>query len=94
MPLVVGEAMAMEKTVVATDVGGVREMVFDAGLLVPPNAPKALAEGMISVMRMSEDQRRTMGRNARKRMQRLFDINAKADEWHSLYTELLRNKQR
>ena len=31
MPLVIGEAMAMEKPVVATDVGGVREMVGDAG---------------------------------------------------------------
>jgi glycosyltransferase involved in cell wall biosynthesis len=94
MPLVVGEAMAMEKPVVATDVGGVRELIGDAGLVVPPNVAEALAEGMRSVMRMPDDQRRAMGRNARTRIQRLFDIDAKADDWHSLYTELLRNKQR
>ena len=37
MPLVVGEAMAMEKPVVATDVGGVRELVGDAGVVIPPS---------------------------------------------------------
>lgn len=94
MPLVVGEAMAMKKPVVATDVGGVRELVGDAGLVVPSNSPKALAEGMLSVMRMSQEQRQAMGSNARTRIQRLFDINAKTDEWHALYTEVLRDKRR
>ncbi len=36
MPLVIGEAMAMEKPVVATDVGGVHKFLGDAGTLVPP----------------------------------------------------------
>jgi glycosyltransferase involved in cell wall biosynthesis len=35
MPLAVGEAMAMSNPVVATDVGGVRELVGDAGVVVP-----------------------------------------------------------
>ena len=34
MPLAVGEAMVMEKPIVATDVGGVRELVGDAGAIV------------------------------------------------------------
>ena len=45
MPLVVGEAMAMEKPVVATDVGGVRELVGDAGAMVAAKDPQALAGG-------------------------------------------------
>jgi glycosyltransferase involved in cell wall biosynthesis len=92
MPLVVGEAMAMEKPVVATDVGGVRELIGDAGLVVPPNVAEALAEGMRSVMRMPDDQRRAMGRNARTRIQRLFDIDAKADDWQTLYAAVLQEK--
>ena len=36
MPLAVGEAMAMEKPIVATDVGGVRELVGETATVVPP----------------------------------------------------------
>jgi glycosyltransferase involved in cell wall biosynthesis len=39
MPLAVGEAMAMEKPIVATDVGGVRELLGDCGTLVPMRDP-------------------------------------------------------
>ena len=46
MPLAVGEAMAMEKPVVATDVGGVRELVGDAGVIVPAKDSEALASAM------------------------------------------------
>ena len=42
MPLVVGEAMAMEKPVVATDVGGVRELVGESGVIVPAKSPESL----------------------------------------------------
>ena len=45
MPLVVAEAMAMEKPVVATDVGGVSELVGDAGAVVAAKNPEALAGG-------------------------------------------------
>ena len=41
--LVVAEAMACERIVVATDCGGVREVVGNAGLLVPLQDPEKLA---------------------------------------------------
>ena len=88
MPLVVGEAMAMEKPVVATDVGGVRELVGDAGVIVPTKTPRALAEAMLRVMRMPEEERRKMGKAARARIVRHFDIDARAREWEALYSEL------
>jgi glycosyltransferase involved in cell wall biosynthesis len=88
MPLVVGEAMAMERPVVATDVGGVRELVGDSGVLVPAKAPAALAEAMLRVMRMPEEDRREQGRSARARILTSFDINAKVREWEALYAEL------
>ncbi|MGA8744115.1 MAG: glycosyltransferase [Terracidiphilus sp.] len=93
MPLVVGEAMAMQKPVVATDVGGVRQLVADAGVIVPPKNPEALAEAMLRVMRMSEDERGTMGKAARERIRQHFDVNAKADEWQALYATLLRDRR-
>ncbi len=93
MPLVVGEAMAMQKPVVATDVGGVRQLLADAGVIVPPKNPDALADAMLRVMRMSQQQRDSMGKASRERIRQQFDMNAKADEWQALYARLLRDRQ-
>jgi len=88
MPLVVGEAMAMEKPVVATDVGGVRELVGDAGLVVPSKNSSALAEAMIATMQQSREERAARGRSARVRIVSHFSIDASADAWEALYRSL------
>jgi glycosyltransferase involved in cell wall biosynthesis len=93
MPLVVGEAMAMEKPVVATDVGGVRELIGDAGVVIPPKSLEALADAMLRVMRMPEDQRNALGKAARERIRQRFDINAKAQEWDALYSHVLGDRR-
>ena len=88
MPLALGEAMAMEKVAVATDVGGVRELIGDAGFIVPPNDSKALADEMLNIMAMAEPARRVIGRDARLRIKLNFSIDAKAEEWERLYSRL------
>lgn len=90
MPLALGEAMAMEKPVVATDVGGVRELVGEAGVLVPAKNATALSEAMLAVMERSPEERAAMGRAARERVLQNFRMDAKADEWEALYRSLLR----
>ncbi len=85
MPLVLGEAMAMEKPVVATDVGGVRELVGDAGRIVPAKDAAALASAMLGVMGTSDEQRAALGHAARARILAGFDMDQKADEWEALY---------
>lgn len=52
-PLVLGEAMACRKTVVATAVDGVAELVLDGenGLVVPPDDPAALADALSRLQR-------------------------------------------
>ena len=52
MPLVLMEAMAASTPIVATDVGGVRECCDDgeAGMLVPPADPVALADALGAVL--------------------------------------------
>ena len=87
MPLALGEAMAMEKPVVATDVGGVREMVGDAGILVQAKNPEALAAAMIEMMRKSREERNLLARAARQRIQEHFNLDAAADAWEELYRE-------
>jgi glycosyltransferase involved in cell wall biosynthesis len=93
MPLVVGEAMAMEKPVVATDVGGVRELVGDAGVLVPAKSPESLADAMLKMMRKTDDERRKLGLAARERVVAHFNMDAKTDEWELLYQKTLANKK-
>jgi glycosyltransferase involved in cell wall biosynthesis len=85
MPLAVGEAMAMEKLVVATDVGGVRELVGESGVIVPAKSPGIMAQAMLELMRTKPEDRRALGSAARKRVQTLFSMDAKADEWEALY---------
>jgi glycosyltransferase involved in cell wall biosynthesis len=89
MPLAVGEAMAMEKPVVATDVGGVRELVGDAGAIAPAKNSRALAEAMLAMMRSPTETRAQLGRTARERVCSRFSMDRKADEWETLYRSVL-----
>jgi glycosyltransferase involved in cell wall biosynthesis len=89
MPLAVGEAMAMEKPVVATDVGGVRELVGDSGAIVPAKDSNALGEAMLVMMRRPDAARAELGRTARERIGSRFSMDRKADEWETLYRSLL-----
>lgn len=93
MPLVLAEAMAMEKPVVATDVGGVRELVGDTGTLVPASDPEALAEAMLATMQRSREERARQGHAARERVARGFSIAAAADWWEALYKKGIANRE-
>jgi glycosyltransferase involved in cell wall biosynthesis len=93
MPLVVGEAMAMEKPVVATDVGGVRELLGDVGVMVPARDPEALARAMLATMRRSREERAQLERAARERIVLQFSIDAAADWWEALYKQLRRSRE-
>jgi glycosyltransferase involved in cell wall biosynthesis len=88
MPLAVGEAMSMEKPVVATDVGGVRELLGEVGMLVPSKNSEALAAAMLALMRSSMAARQRLGRAARARIEDYFSIEARAQQWESLYRTL------
>jgi glycosyltransferase involved in cell wall biosynthesis len=85
MPLAVGEAMAMEKPVVATDVGGVRELVGDSGAIVPAKDSNAIAEAMVAMMRRPAGMRAELGRTARERICVKFSMDRKTEEWEALY---------
>jgi len=73
--------------VVATDVGGVAEGVGNAGFLVPPRDPSAVAA---ACTRLLTDQplRRALARNARDRAVQLFDAERCFAMYRGLYEEL------
>jgi glycosyltransferase involved in cell wall biosynthesis len=89
MPLALGEAMAMEKPALATDVGGVPELVGECGVIVPPRNAAALPEAMLALMRRTQHDRDAMGRLARERIVKHFSMDRKADEWEALYHSVL-----
>jgi glycosyltransferase involved in cell wall biosynthesis len=60
------EAMATGRAVVATRAGAIPEIVADAGILVPPESPAALAQALTEVL-LSPDARRDLSRRARLR---------------------------
>jgi glycosyltransferase involved in cell wall biosynthesis len=89
-PLAVLEAMAAGKPVVATRVGGIPDLVEDGvhGLLVPPRDPSALALALARLLRDPEA-RSELGRNARERQRREFDIGVVVARVEALYEELV-----
>ena len=84
------EAMATEKPVVASAVGGIKEVVVpgETGYLVPPADPKALADGINRVLRDREMGRR-MGLAGRKRVEEHFSWTSIAEKTKAMYGELI-----
>ena len=83
--MVVGEAMACECVVVATDCGGVEELVGSEGFLVPPGNPDLLARRIEAALTLSFEERERIGRKARERVTRLYSLDAAVDKWLALY---------
>lgn len=83
--LVVAEAMACERLVVATDSGGVKEVLGDCGYLAPPKSPHALAEGIIFAVNQSEENKIIAGKKARQRILDHYSIEAASEKWLNLY---------
>lgn len=86
---VVIEAMAMEKPVVATNVGGLPELITpETGRLVPVGDCRALAEALTFFL---EDPERTkgMGKVARQRVVMRFSIERYVEGMVSVFDELV-----
>jgi len=71
-PNVIGEAMACGVPCVVTKVGDSSRVVGDTGIVVPPNNPKALAEGWSQIL--TEDKKQA-ALQARLRIQNNFSVN-------------------
>lgn len=77
-PYSVVEAMMSGKAIVSTDVGGVKEAVGEAGILVSPRDPDALAEGMVRLLQNAE-LRHSLGRDGRERAMNFFTLDKVLD---------------
>jgi len=85
--MVVLEAMALGKAVVASRVGGVPEVIEDgtSGILLPPDALADAVAGLLA-----DDARRAqLGAAARRRVAEQFDAARAARQIEAIYDELL-----
>jgi len=87
--LVVAEAMACESVVVATDCGGVREVMGDAGFLVPRRDPGALAAALRAASSLDEPAALEMGKAARRRVVKLYSFDRAVERWQQFYRNLV-----
>lgn len=88
-PNVIIEAMAHEKPIVASAVGGVPDLVTeDVGILVPMNDSQALAAAMVRIA-ADVDIRGRMGNEARRRYEQLFTPAAVLPLLLNLYEEVV-----
>jgi len=93
LPNALLEAMAMGKPIVATEVGGIPEVIKNrhSGFLVPPRNPEALATAIKDLI-SNEQLAAKMGQAARHIVLDNLSIKAIAQKWQTLYLSILREK--
>jgi glycosyltransferase involved in cell wall biosynthesis len=94
VPMVILEAMALGRPVVATDVGGVSEAVEsgETGLLVPTNDEAALAAAFLQLV-ADPGLRRRLGEKGRQRYRECFGIDRMVEEYAQVFEDVLEAKR-
>jgi glycosyltransferase involved in cell wall biosynthesis len=89
---VVLEAFACAKPVVATNVGGVPEIVEDGvnGALVPPGRADLLAEAVKNSLAAPEKRRR-MGEAGYQKVKSEFSFESQTEKLEAIYSEVLKD---
>lgn len=94
MPVVLLEAASAGLPIVATNVGGIPEVVRDqeSGFLVPPGDSHSLGLAMQRLMALPEAQRRSMGARGREYVRANYGLGRIVDQWEAAYHEILAQK--
>lgn len=85
----IGEAMACGVPCVVTDVGDSAYVVADAGLLVPPSNPAAMAAAIGLLIEAGPERRLVLGAAARQRIENEFSLSAVVRRYGDLYENVL-----
>lgn len=85
----IGEAMACGVPCVATDVGDVREIIGETGIIVPARDPAALCAGWAKLAGMGQVERHKLGLRARQRIIERYSLATMARQYASLYSEVV-----
>jgi len=93
LPLVIPEAMACEKPVVASRIGGIPTVIEDGkdGFLIKPNDLKDLRDKILMLL---EDEKlaKRVGKTARRKVVRRFSVDRMVNDTIKVYEEVLERK--
>jgi glycosyltransferase involved in cell wall biosynthesis len=94
LPVVLLEAMAMMKPIVATKIEGIIETLENGvtGLLVSPKDPQVLSEAIVDLL-IHKEKARQMGLAARKVVEERFRVDIMVQKVEEVYKELLQLNQ-
>jgi len=86
------EAQAMNKPIIASDIGGSRETVLNgrSGLLYKYNDKKELAKSIIKIMEMNKKYLSQMGEQGRKNVEKKFNVDQMCQSTFTEYKKLLK----
>jgi len=92
LPLVLLEAMAAKKPIVATDVNGIMEIIHseEEGILVPSKNPAALSSAILRLLNNNELRER-MAANGYIKVLREFNLDKMIEKTESVYLKYVRN---
>ena len=82
----IAEGMATGLAPIATDVGDARRIIGEAGLIVPPRDPDALADAIQRLVD-NDAERREFGRRARRRIVEHFSLERAVDAFARVHRE-------
>jgi glycosyltransferase involved in cell wall biosynthesis len=85
---VIAEAMACGTPCVATDVGDAALILQDAGMVVPPKQPKAIADRCRAILSLDVSRRHELGSMARARVEEFFSPQKVVTNYENTYEEL------
>jgi glycosyltransferase involved in cell wall biosynthesis len=86
-PLVITEAMACKKLIVATDSGGIKEALSGCGSIVPVKDPVSLSKEINKIINLSEQEKEMLGNRVRERIIKTNSIDKIVERWMSLYID-------
>ncbi len=93
-PCALMEAMACGLSVIATDIGGIPDIITDGvhGLLVPPSDSEVLAEKIIALID-DNTMRTRLGTAAKQRMECEFSPEIEINKWMDVYVSVKKGTQ-
>ncbi|MDB3857818.1 glycosyltransferase family 4 protein [Pelagibacteraceae bacterium] len=85
------EAQAMEKPIIASNLGGSQETILNrkSGFLYKHNDPRELAKTLNTVIELDQDALNSIGNEGRKNILKKFDVEAMCDSTLREYKKLL-----
>ncbi len=89
------EAQAMQKPILASDLGGSKETVIDGktGFLFKNNNPDSLAEHLNNIINMDKDKLQSIGNEGRKNVLKKFDVEKMCHSTFLEYQKLVKRKK-